>query len=202
MGLHWAGFDVTGIDIKPQLRYPFRFIQGDAVAFCDEHGHEFDFIWASPLCQRHSSLAALHPSVKYACFISATRDSLQRSFRPWVMENVPGAPLINPVMLCGSSFGLQVRRHRLFESTFSIDPPDCDHETQPEPIDCSGTGSRRLGQRLDGKGGNSRKPLNLEQAREAMGIDWMNRYEISQAIPPAYAEFIARQFLSHHPEVS
>ncbi len=157
----------------------------------------FDFIWASPPCQKHTTLKALHPEREYACFIGATRQLLSAVKVPYIIENVPGAPLLRPVMLCGSSFGLNVRRHRLFESNFHLSGAECRHAYQPRPIDVSGTGSRRRVPRADGKGGDSRKPLNLAEAQAAIGIDWMNRLEIAQAIPPAYSEFIGRQALAY-----
>lgn len=193
-GLQRAGFHVTGIDIKPQPRYcGDAFIQADATNPPVDL-RAFDFIWASPPCQAHTTLAALQ-SKEYACFILATRAILIASGKPWVMENVPGSPLISPVMMCGSSFGLNVRRHRLFESSFHFLTPGCDHGKYPHPIDVSGTGGRRTGPRVDGNGGNSRKPLNLAEAQAAIGIDWMNRLGIAQAIPPAYSEFIGKTFL-------
>lgn len=196
MGLHRAGFDVTGVDIKPQPRYPFRFIQGDALAPPVDL-RSFDFIWASPPCQKHTALAALHQDRQYACFIVATRSLLIHAGKPFTIENVPGAPLHGPVQLCGSSFGLNVRRHRLFESNFGVSGSECRHDQQPMPIDVSGTGSRRRVPRADGKGGDSRKPLNLSEAMAATGITWMNRLGIAQAIPPAYAQFIGEQAISH-----
>jgi DNA (cytosine-5)-methyltransferase 1 len=196
-GLQRAGFHVTGVDIKAQPRYCGDvFIQGDALnPPVDLRG--FDFIWASPICQKHTTLAALHPSREYLCFIPQVREILINSRLPWVIENVPKAPLERPSLLCGSSFGLQVRRHRHFESNFPLRSLLCRHTEQGQPIDVSGTGSRRLGPRLDGGGGNSHKPRSLAEAREAIGIDWMSRYEISQAIPPAYAQFIGEQAIAH-----
>lgn len=197
MGLHLAGFDVTGVDIAPQPRYPFQFIQADAM---DTALSGYDFIWASPPCQRHSSLK--HRTGKdYECFIHRTRERLILWGGPWIIENVAGAPLNMPALLCGSMFGLGVRRHRIFESNCPLSAPACSHESQPYPIDVTGTGGRRLGLRLDGKGGNSRKPSNLTEARQAMGIDWMSRKELSQSIPPAFSEFLGRQIISliHHP---
>lgn len=187
MGLHRAGFEVVGVDIRAQPNYPFEFHQADAVSFPLDG---FDLIWASPPCQAHTTLQARHQDREYPCFISAIRERLKGAGVPYVIENVVGAPLINPVMLCGSSFGLKVRRHRLFEASFPILELPCAHAAQGRPIDVSGTGARRLGARTDGKGGNPNKPRNLTEAREAMGIDWMSRKEISQAIPPAYSEFI------------
>jgi DNA (cytosine-5)-methyltransferase 1 len=140
-------------------------------------------------------LRHLHPDRHYEDYIDRTRAKLEAWGGPWVIENVPGAPLRNPITLCGSSFGLKVRRHRLFESNFPLYGLPCDHERQGRPIDVSGTGGRRINRRKDDHGGNTNKPLNLTEAREAIGIDWTARYEISQAIPPAYAEFIGRQAL-------
>lgn len=129
----------------------------------------------------------------YGCSIAEIRAQLEAWGGPWSIENVVGAPLRDPIMLCGSSFGLQVRRHRLFEASASLESRSCRHDLQPAPIDVTGTGSRRKGRRVDGRGGDSRKPRNIAEARTAMGISWMSRRELSQAIPPAYSEFIGRQ---------
>lgn len=195
VGYHRAGFDVIGVDINPQPNYPFTFVREDAVRYLSEHGGECDAIHASPPCQAHSSLRSMNPDKTYACFIEPIRNLLIKINKPYIIENVRGAPLIFPVMLCGSSFGLKVRRHRMFESNIKLTALPCDHATQGQPIDVSGTGGRRLGARLDGKGGNSNKPLNLEEARAAMGIDWMTRKELSQAIPPAYTEHLGKQLI-------
>lgn len=196
MGYHRAGFEVVGVDINPQPHYPFEFHRHDALLYWLVSGSNFDAVHASPPCQAHSTLRSLHPDRDYPDLIAATREVLSLGWQPYVIENVVGAPLRNPIMMCGSSFGLGVRRHRLFECSWpGAYAPLCQHELQPEPIDVSGTGARRLAERTDGKGGNSRKPKNLEQARWAMGIDWMTRRELSQAIPPAYTEYIGRQLM-------
>lgn len=199
MGLYNAGFEVTGCDIVFQPDYPtglfspsFTFIHQNAL---DIPLTGFDFVWASPPCQAHSALRHLHPQKHYECFIERIRARLLSWGGPFVIENVMGAPLLNPIMLCGSSFGLKVRRHRIFESNFQISPPPCDHRTQGRPIDVSGTGGRRINRRTNDHGGNTNKPRTLDEARSAIDIDWASRYGISQSIPPAYAEFIARQFL-------
>ena len=194
MGLHKAGFDVVGVDIAPQPQFPFDFIQADAM---DVDLRGFDFIWASPPCQAHSALRHLRPEKEYACFIAATRKKLQDYGGPWIIENVPGAPLKNYVQLCGSSFGLRVRRHRWFESELFFLVPQCRHDLQGRPIDVSGTGGRRINRRPDVHGGNTNKPRSIAEAREAIGIDWASRCGISQAIPPAYSEFLGRQVLAH-----
>lgn len=194
MGLHLAGFDVVGWDIKQGLHYPFFRHIGDAL---DADLTGFDFVWASPPCQRHSSLRALHKAIDYRCRIETTREKLKAWGGPYIIENVEGAPLVDPVLLCGSMFGLRVRRHRIFESNVvPLSVPACRHEDCLEPIDVTGTGGRRLRGRHDGKGGNSRKPLNLKEAREAMGMPWAERKEISQAIPPAFSEYLGKQVIA------
>jgi DNA (cytosine-5)-methyltransferase 1 len=189
-GLHLAGFELTGVDIKDQPNYPFNFIKADASQF-DLSG--YDFIWASPPCQAHSSLNNVNKKF-YQDFIPIIRSKLQASGKPYVIENVKGAPLINPTILCGSSFGLNVWRHRLFESNFLIRPIGCQHKLFPKPIDVTGTGGY-IPHRVNPNGGNSRKPRNMKEASEAMGIDWMTRKEISQAIPPAYSQYIGKELL-------
>lgn len=192
MGYRRAGFEVVGVDIKPQPHYPFWFVQGDAlkVEFDD-----FDAIHASPPCQAHSALRHLYPEKDYECFIDRIRERLIASRRPYVIENVPGAPLRNYITLCGSSFGLRVRRHRIFESNVPLKSKSCNHKGQGRPIDVSGTGGQRINRRENDHGGNTNKPRNIEEARSAIGIDWADRYGISQAIPPAYTEWIGRQLI-------
>ena len=128
-GLDQAGFEVVGVDIKPQPRYPFEFHQADALAFPTEG---FDFIWASPPCQAHTSMKSMHNAKPHLDLIPETRAKLQASGIPYVIENVVGAPLIDPFMLCGTMFGLgvedaELRRHRIFESSFPILAPKCQH---------------------------------------------------------------------------
>jgi DNA (cytosine-5)-methyltransferase 1 len=185
---------VVGVDNRPQPRYPFEFHQADALTYPLDG---FDAVHASPPCQAYSVTASLH-AVDYPRLIEAVRARL--TGRVYVIENVEGAApaMANPVRLCGSSFGLDVRRHRLFETSFPVMfPPPCAHYLQPEPVDVTGTGARRIGPRPDGGGGNSRKPRNLTEARHAMGIHWMTRRELADAIPPAYTELIGQQLLTH-----
>lgn len=205
-GYHDAGFDVIGIDINPQPRYPYRFIQGDALdAMVAAMTWRVDAIHASPPCQAYSTTASLHCN-EYPRLIEPVRDLLRATRLPYTIENVAGAraDLIEPITLCGSSFGLDVRRHRLFEvHGFEVGMvPPCAHHDQPEPVDVTGTGSSRTGPRLDGKGGNSRKPRNLAHARAAMGIDWMTRPELSEAIPPAYTQWIGERLMAHITEAA
>jgi DNA (cytosine-5)-methyltransferase 1 len=192
MGLHRAGFEVVGVDIKPQPRYPFEFHQADALTFPTEG---FDFIWASPPCQDYSSLKGLSGGER-GKLIPAVRGKLVASGLPYAIENVVGSKLINPICLCGSMFGLGVWRHRLFEMSHPpLLTPECQHPLVPEPIDVTGTGGPFNGVRKAPGGGISRKPSNIGHASEVMGINWMTRAELSQAIPPAYSEFIGRQAL-------
>lgn len=191
MGLYRAGFDVVGLDIEPQPNYPFVFVQGNALEPpFDLSG--FDFIWASPPCQDYSSLKGL-ATTQRPRLIPVVREMLREASAPYAIENVVGSDLICPMELCGSMFGLGVWRHRRFEvSGFYALTPYCAHHLVPKPIDVTGTGGPFKGVRKTGGGGISRKPDNLAHAREAMGIDWMNRRELSQAIPPAFSEYIGR----------
>lgn len=192
-GYHDAGFDVVGVDIKPQPHYPYEFHQADALTYPLDG---FDAIHASPPCQAYSVTAALHDA-HYPELIDQVRARLTATGRPYVIENVVGAPLRNAVRLCGSSFGLGVRRHRLFETNpLLVGVPPCAHYLQPEPVDVTGTGGRSTRTRTGG-GGEHRKPLNLAHAREVMGIDWMTRPELSEAIPPAFTRWIGTRLLAH-----
>lgn len=190
VGLERAGFDVVGVDIEPQPRYRGgRFIQADAMAFPLDG---FDFIWASPPCQAHTCLRAVTRK-NYASMISSVRERLSVIKRPWAIENVPGAPLADPVILCGLALGLKVKRHRLIECSFpaagTICPPGHPGDWYHVSGHASGVRSRRT------KKTPRREPPNIAAAREAMDIDWMNRDELAQAIPPAYAEYIGRQVM-------
>lgn len=190
-GYQLVGFHVTGVDIEPQPNYcGDAFLQYDAMTVLTDmavtQARGFDVIHASPPCQAYSVTASLHDS-DYPELIERVRDLLEAIGMPYVIENVVGAPLRNATRLCGSSFGLGVRRHRLFEtSPVLIGAPPCAHHLQPEPVDVTGTG---------GPGGRHRKPRNLTQAREAMGIDWMTRPELSEAVPPAYTRWIGERLI-------
>lgn len=194
MGLHLAGFYVEGWDVKQGLNYPFQRHIGDALG---ADLSSFDFVWASPPCQAHCALKHLHKEKQYECFIDRTRDKLKAWGGPYIIENVPGAPLLNPVQLCGSSFDLKVRRHRIFESNIPLIGTQCDHKRQGNPIDVSGTGGRRVNRRKGDHGGSCNKPRDYIEAQQAMGIDWMVRKEIAQAIPPAYSKFLGEQVLDY-----
>lgn len=182
MGLWRAGFDVTGVDIEEQPHYPFPFIQADAMAMSLRG---FDFIWASPPCQAYTLAQRIQNNV-HPDMIEPVRRMLKRSrAAAWVIENVAGAPLVDPIELCGAMFGLKVYRHRLFEASFPIHAPA--HPEHVAPL-------RKMGRPVqDGEFmhvvGNF---SGVARAREAMGIDWMMRDELREAIPPAYAEHIGR----------
>lgn len=182
MGYHRAGFEVVGVDIKPQPHYPFEFHQADAMTYPLEG---FDVIHASPPCQ-HYSFGTPDKS-KHLGRLPEIREILKRSGIPWIIENVPGAPMSGTTMICGSWVGLPlIRRHRLFEFSFpfyALMPP-CHHPGPVITVTGHGTTS---GNRLTWG-----RNIKVAEMREAMGIDWMNRDELSQAIPPAYTEFIGR----------
>lgn len=200
MGLHRAGFDVVGVDIKPQPRYPFAFVEADALTF-DLTG--FDFIWASPPCQAYSFASAKHRNrgKEYPDLLPAMADRIrEHAYIPYVIENVVGAGrhLLAPVTLCGSMFGLGVRRHRLFESNFHIAPLRCiDCSAKGGLTDVTGHGPPRRWYRsctVAGHGGDG-PSFSYGVWKDAMGIHWMTKQELTQAIPPAYSEYIASQWL-------
>jgi DNA (cytosine-5)-methyltransferase 1 len=187
MGLHRAGFEVTGVDLHPQKHHPFRFIQADALEF-DLSG--YDLIWASPVCKRFSSATRTAGTAEnWPDQIAAIRRRLVEWGGPYIIENVPGAPLINPIMLCGTMFGLRVTRHRLFETNFYLLAPP--HAAHGEPVVKMGR-KPAPGQLINPVG----KFIGADYAREAMDTRWMTGREISQAIPPAYAEWLGRAALS------
>lgn len=184
MGICWAGYDLTGVDIAMQKNYPFRFIQGDALE-ADLSG--FDFVWASPPCQRHSRMSACRHGLRdsYPDLICATREKLKSWGGPWIIENVVGAPLEKPVMLCGAMFGLATYRHRIFESNIQLSaPPHPNHNTPT-----SKAGHWRVGTFISVAGNCA--PMAM--ARRAMGIDWTTRSELVEAIPPVFSEHLALQ---------
>jgi DNA (cytosine-5)-methyltransferase 1 len=213
VGYHQAGFDVVGVDIAPQPRYPFAFIQADALtvlgALLDGESYmamtcrTVDAIHASPPCQDYSK-AMRHLAADYPRLIDPVRDLLRQTGLPWVIENVDGAPLpvqsdlfgSHGVELCGSMFGLQmaglqIRRHRLFETSFPVVAPrGCDHSMPAfNPHNGSDRGRERIYAAL-GRA-DPEKPWLA-----TMGVGWMHRYEGREAIPPAYTEHIGRQLLN------
>ncbi len=190
VGYYRAGFNVVGVDVKPQKNYPFEFHQADAMTFPLDG---FDAIHASPPCQAYTqaALSQRNAGKEYPDLLAATRVRLDGAGVPWVIENVPGAPMRADIMLCGCRVGLKLRRMRYFETSwhqFSMEKP-CDHDGGPV-VSVVGHGTPSwVRQQL---GYNP----TIQQYREAMGIDWMNRGELSQAIPPAYTESTLGSFYS------
>lgn len=200
MGYHRAGFDVVGVDIKPQPNYPFPFWEADALdvlryewGLVEQHG--FTVIHASPPCQFKTAYKRRPNHVKESPnLIPATRELLKTVGLPYVIENVEGARghLADPIRLCGSSFGLDVRRHRLFESNVPLLALKCNHSWQTPRFPPA---TNRTNQRSTVEVGVWRIPLAVQQ--RAMGIDWMNLGELSESIPPAYTEHVGRQLMEH-----
>lgn len=187
-----AGFEVTGVDIAKQKRYPFTFIQGDALEILKDREFiaQFDVIAASPPCQTHSITQHLRnaqgKSTKKIDLLPQTREALIATGKPYIIENVVGAPMIDAVICCGSAFDLKVRRHRQFESNIKLTGTICDHKKQGRPVGVYGSMRDNIP-----KGG--RTAHSIEEAREAMGIDYMLWGDLVEAIPPAYTEYLGKQ---------
>lgn len=206
VGYHRAGFDVVGVDHVFQKNYPFEFHQADALEYVAEHGHEFDSIHASPPCQRYTRIAQRNVRAvarKHPHMIPATVEALTATGRPWVVENVVEARpwMPNAVTLCGSSFGLDVRRHRLFESNLLVFGKPCDHAWQT-PRFRSLDGRRSQLASVVGVHGHVNYRGEAEIRKAAMGIDWMTMAELSQAIPPAYTKYIGDILMLHLSEAA
>lgn len=194
-GLFQAGFDVTGVDIEHQKNYPYRFIQANVLDLPIGYLQMFDFIWASPPCQAHTMAGTQwrKEGKVYPDLIEPTREMLEASGKPYVIENVPGAPLKNPITLCGNMFGLRTYRHRLFETNFPvIEPFHWAHVARNakmgRPV--------KNDEFLQMVGHFSGVPL----AREIMGLPNLTQYELAQAIPPAYSKYLAEQYLTSFKE--
>lgn len=194
MGYHRAGFDVTGVDINPQPRYPFAFVQGDAIEYVKAHGHKYDAIHASPPCQRYTPGARRWGSAdRHPDLVEPTREALVASGRPYVIENVEGAPLLAPTLLCGVMFGLGVLRHRAFESNIPLSTP-VHHRHE-----------RRIGEGYETVAGHPGGSSMRDGTRfgtashwaAAMGIGWMTARGLAESIPPAYTEHVGRQLIEH-----
>lgn len=194
MGYHRAGFEVVGVDIDPQPRYPFEFVQGDALAYLMEYGHEFDAIHASPPCQAFTNAQKIMGN-RHPDFLGPVRDLLIATGVPYIIENVPGAPLRDPIELCGAMFGLRTYRHRLFESNVPlVEPEHPKHVVRtakmgrvPEPWEFMHVVGNFSG---------------VAQAREAMGIDWMSRDGLRESIPPRYTAYLGRQLMDAMSDVA
>jgi DNA (cytosine-5)-methyltransferase 1 len=191
MGLHQAGFEVVGVDIKAQPHYPFEFHLADALTYPLEG---FDAYWASPPCQAFCKYRNVHKDLneRYPDVIAPVRECLIAARKPYVIENVPRAPLGGNVsQLCGSSFGLPIRRHRLFETSWALFGVPCNHGWQKPQYPSSS--DRVPMSRCTIEVGSWDIPLKTQ--REGMGIQWMTVEELSEAIPPAYSRFIGEQLM-------
>ena len=190
MGYARAGFEVTGMDIKHGKRYPFKYIRKDVMELRPEDLEEYDVIHASPPCQTFSATRHLRNAQgKTTCkqdLLAQVRSLLVVSGKPYVIENVKGAPLIDAVQVCGSAFGLKVRRHRLFESNMPLKGTECHHAQQGRPIGIYGS----MRDEIPG-GGHTAKTMS--EAKDAMGIEWMIWSELVEAIPPDYTHHIGLQ---------
>ena len=191
MGYYRAGFDdITGVDIASQPNYPFEFVLGDALEYVTEHGAEFDVIHASPPCQAYSMAGQQWRAEgrEYPDLVAETRRLLIETGKPYVIENVPGAPLINPTVLNGAYFGKNLRRTRWFETSFVIP-----FFLLPK----EGPSRFKMGRKP--RASDPVVPVGhfsgVDRAKQVMEIDWMTQGELAQAIPPAYTEFIGRQII-------
>ena len=202
VGYHRAGFDVVGVDIHPQPNYPFEFVQDDALTVSGDW-QDFDAIHASPPCQAHTGMSNRWrghggKADSHRDLIPATREMLADTGLPYVIENVPGArsSLQSPVVLTGEMFGLGVHRPRLFESNCQLlVPPKSPANRESIGVYGKAHDGRLLWRRKDGT--EQHAASSLEQAREAMGIDWMEWRELAESIPPAYTELIGQQLMQH-----
>lgn len=202
MGYHRAGFDVVGVDIVRQPDYPFTFIIGDALSF---PLHGFDAIHASPPCKRWTSAGnrerqQLHLFDPHPDCLAPVLERFATLSVPWVVENVPGSPMPeHAVMLCGSSFGLDIRRHRLFASNVPLWAPGCAHRWQTprfRSLDYSLHTAGHLASVVSVHGNLHGGDDTLELRQRAMGIDWLPNDRLTQAIPPAYTEHIGHQLMT------
>jgi DNA (cytosine-5)-methyltransferase 1 len=193
-GYAMAGFEVHGVDLKHGKRYPYTYLRADALDVLkdDEFIQQFDVIHASPPCQTFSITQHLRNAqgntTSRLDLLEPVRNLLLASGKPYVIENVKGAPLIHPAQVCGSSFNLKVRRHRLFESNMAVKGTVCKHKEQGKPVGIYGSMRDEIPQ-----GGHTAK--TMEQANKSMGIDWMIWKELVEAIPPLYTEYIGKQLM-------
>lgn len=193
MGLHKVGFITVGIDTIEQPNYPFEFIKGDAL---DADLNDYDAYWASPPCQAYSWAASLHRNRGkiYPDLIIATRERLLKTDKPFVIENVIGAPLRKDLLLCGTMFNLNIIRHRIFE-TEKFYVPQCFHPNHKRAVEIQ-TKNKNYTKRAQycsvaGHGGHG-SSFKYEDWKIAMDIDWMTKEELVQAVPPAYSEYIGK----------
>ena len=203
-----AGFEVVGVDTEPRygkLRYPFEFYLGDAIEFVREHGHEYDAIHASPPCQLYS-VTNHAKSHRHPDLVGLTRDALRATGRPYVIENVVGAPLEDPTLLCWSMFyapgsvidddgtPLRMERHRLFESNVTLGTPGSCHHPKDVQVAGSYGGARRdKREAREVRHGGYVPSIPVQQ--RLLGIDWMTQYGMFQSLPPVYTRWVGRRLL-------
>ena len=214
MGLHRAGFEVYGIDIKPQPHYPFPFrcmdaleamdilLRGEGIEFTGSlirlFINDFDAYWASPPCQHASTIAKQNRILRpgkydHPDLIPQTREVLIKAGKPYIIENVVGAALVNPIRLCGSWFGLRLHRHRLFETNFGVLGTPCSHHWQKPFFKTCDKRCSTLATCVPVYGHNYYN--EFEVAQKEMGIDWMDTEELNEAIPPAYSEYLGKYLM-------
>lgn len=197
-GYEQAGFEVTGVDIEPQPKHASRFtgngifIQADAIDFLLEHGEEYDAIHASPPCQKYSmsSMQFRLLGKQYPNLVEATRVAMAKFKKPTVIENVPGAPLINPIILCGSMFNIPTYRHRLFETNWGLQAPIHPVHNQP---------NAKMGRPI--KKGEFIQYVGhfpgVQYVRDFTECQWMDQYGLAQSIPPQYTKHIGIELIKY-----
>lgn len=202
VGYHWAGFDVEGVDIVPHPDYPYDMVIYDAMDFLGRPGilDRYDAVHASPPCPRYSVASNNATRDQHPDLVAPVREILQAWGGLYVIENVPGAPMTNAVLLCGSMFDLGVRRHRLFDTNAPVMlDRECDHYTQGSTVGVYGNRDTSGKPRLRPGTTHSRgqKAGSVLEAQNLMGIDWMTDWDdLTDAIPPAYTEYLGRQLLA------
>jgi DNA (cytosine-5)-methyltransferase 1 len=189
-GYEQAGFDVTGVDIVDQPKHQGKFIKADAIEYLNNNYHKYDVIHASPPCQAYStsSMQFRIAGKKYPDLIAPTREALIKTGKPYIIENVPGSPLVDPILLCGSMFGMRTYRHRLFESNMPIKAPN-----HPEHSHKNAKMGRKPkdGEFIQYVGHFS----GVKLVQEMTGLSWLGQYELAQSIPPQYTKYIGEQIV-------
>lgn len=184
-----AGLTPTGVDLKHQARYPYEFHQGDAIDYVKAHGDVYDAIHASPPCQAHSHAQQImqneHPDL-----IAPTREALEATGKPYIIENVVGAPLHSPALLCGHTLGLRTFRHRIFETNWPYTPPA--HAAHPATTVKMGR-ALKPGDYYHAVGNF----ISVDYVRDDLGVPWMTREGIRECIPPTYTAHIGAQLVAH-----
>lgn len=202
VGYARAGFDVTGVDIEPHDDYPYELIVANALEVLADREFlaGFDVVHASPPCPRYSTITPESARNAHPDLIPPVREALQAWGGTYVIENVPGAArlMANPVKVCGSAFGLAARRHRFFETNAPVMSMPCQHAEQGEPVGVYGGHADRGTWRRPSGTSRGYRAQAVEEAQRALGIDWMTRWDdLTDAIPPAYTEYIGGQLIDY-----